>query len=184
MFFAGILQGILSMLWWLVDLLGRHAGWVAPIAWSVPAPWVHACLMIYGFLPFFIFGFLMTAVPNWLKVPVPRSHYLPAMLFMSAGWALFYVGLAVSRNVAAAGIFLILAGWGLGLAGLVRLIVLTKERDVRHPAILFTVLGLGWTGLAYLLTALYADSPLLPLIVWHGGIWLFALPVFISVTNR
>ena len=33
-FFAGIVQGVLAMLWWLVDLLGHHAGWIAPIAWS------------------------------------------------------------------------------------------------------------------------------------------------------
>ena len=52
--------------------------------------------MIYGFLPFFMFGFLMTAVPNWLKVSVPRRYYLAAVLCMSAGWVLFYAGLATS----------------------------------------------------------------------------------------
>ena len=184
MFFAGMVQGIVSVLWWLVDLLGRYAGWYAPIPWTVPAPWVHAALMIYGFLPFFMFGFLMTAVPNWLKVPLPRSYYVPAMLLMSVGWLLFYLGLATRREVAAAGIVLVLAGWGVGLAGLVRLIVLTQERDIRHPTILFTALGLGWTGLVHLLAALYIDWAPLPRLFRHGGIWLFALPVFLSVANR
>ena len=183
-FFAGIVQGVLAMLWWLVDLLGHHAGWIAPIAWAVPAPWVHAGLMIYGFLPFFMFGFLMTAVPNWLKVSVPRRYYLAAVLCMSAGWVLFYAGLATSSSLAAAAIALVLVGWGAGLAGLVRMVVLTPERDIRHPAILFTAVGFGWTGLACLLAALYFDAPLLSAMFRYGGLWFFALPIFLSVTNR
>ena len=170
MFFAGMVQGVIAACWWLVDLLGRYAGGYAPIPWTVPAPWAHAFLMIYGFLPFFMFGFLMTAVPNWLKVAVPRAYYLPAMLSMSAGCLLFYPGLLASREVVTAALLLVLAGWGIGLAGLFRLIVLTPERDVRHASILFTAMACGWIGLACLIAALYVGSPLLPLIVprrWH-----------------
>jgi uncharacterized protein involved in response to NO len=184
MFFAGMTQGMIAVVWWLVDLLGRYAGWYAPIPWTVPAPWVHAFLMIYGFLPYFMFGFLMTAVPNWLKVAVPRTFYLPAMLLMSAGCLVFYAGLLTSREVVAFALILLLAGWGVGLAGLTRMIVLTPERDIRHAAILFTAMGLGWLGLACLLGSLHFDSPLLPEFFRVGGIWFFALPIFVSISNR
>jgi uncharacterized protein involved in response to NO len=184
MFLAGMMQGVAGLAWWLVDLLGRYAGWYAPIAWAVPAPWVHAFLMIYGFLPFFMFGFLMTAVPNWLKVTVPRVLYLPAMLLMSAGCLLFYPALLAGRAAVTVALVLVLAGWAVGLAGLIRLIVLTPERDIRHPAILFTAMGFGWLGLACLIAALYVGSPLLPPLFREGGIWFFALPVFVSISNR
>lgn len=184
MFFAGAAQGVVSMLWWLADLLGRYAGWYVPVPWTMPTPWVHAFLMIYGFLPFFMFGFLMTAVPNWLKVPVPRHYYLTAMLLMSAGCLLFYAGLVTDRAVVAIALMLVLTGWAVGLVGLVRLIVLTPERDVRHPLILFTAMGFGWIGLACLLAALYSESALLPAIFRIGGVWFFALPIFFSISNR
>jgi uncharacterized protein involved in response to NO len=184
MFFAGIVQGIAGLVWWLVDLLGRYAGWYAPIAWTVPAPWVHAFLTIYGFLPFFMFGFLMTAVPNWLKVGVPRAYYLPSMLLMVAGCAVFYPALFASREGVTAALLLVLAGWGVGLAALFRLIALTPEQDVRHAAILFTAMACGWVGLACLVAALYVGSPWLPALFRDGGIWFFALPVFVSISNR
>lgn len=184
MFFAGMVQGVLALGWWLVDLLGRYAGWYAPIAWAVPAPWAHAVLAIYGFLPFFMFGFLMTAVPNWLNVKVPRSFYLPAMLLMLAGWALFYPALLANREVVTGALLLVLAGWGVGLAGLYRLIVLTPERDVRHAAILFTAMTCGWLGLACFVAALHVGSPWLPTLFRDGAIWFFALPIFVSISNR
>jgi uncharacterized protein involved in response to NO len=184
MFFAGMAQGIVALVWWLVDLLGRYAGWYAPISWTVPAPWVHAFLTIYGFLPFFMFGFLMTAVPNWLKVGVPRGYYLPAMLLMSGGCLLFYPALLANREVVASALMLVAAGWAVGLAALLRLIVLTPERDVRHAAILFAAMLCGWVGLACLIAALYVGSPLLPLLFRDGGIWFFALPIFVSISNR
>jgi uncharacterized protein involved in response to NO len=184
MFFAGIVQGIAALVWWLVDLLGRYAGWYAAIPWTVPAPWVHAFLTIYAFLPFFMFGFLMTAVPNWLKVGVPRSYYLPSMLLMLAGCVLFYPSLVARREVVTGALLLVLAGWGVGLAGLLRMIVLTPERDVRHAAILFSAMAFGWVGLACLITALYVASPWLPALFRDGGIWFFALPIFVSVSNR
>ncbi|MFO1206883.1 MAG: NnrS family protein [Burkholderiales bacterium] len=183
MFFPGMVQGVAALAWWLVDLGGRYAGWYAPIAWAMPAPWAHAFLAIYAFLPFFMFGFLMTAVPNWLNVKVPRGFYLPAMLLMAAGCALFYPALLANRELITAALLLVLAGWGVGLAALFRLIALTAE-DVRNAAILCAAMSFGWIGVASLVAALYWSSPWLPLLFSEGGIWFFALPVFISISNR
>lgn len=83
MFLAGALQGILAVGWWLADLLGRYGGLYPPLQWAIPAPWAHAFLMLYGFFPFFVFGFLMTAAPRWVNgEEVARRHYLPAFLLI------------------------------------------------------------------------------------------------------
>jgi uncharacterized protein involved in response to NO len=66
------------MFWWLVDLGGRYAGLYAPIAWTVPPPWAHAFLMNYTVFPFFVFGFLMTAMPNWTGEAMPHRAHLYA----------------------------------------------------------------------------------------------------------
>ena len=58
MFLAGAVQGLAVIAWWLTELIGRYtSAWVPP-PWAIPAIWAHGFLMIYGFFPFFIFGFL------------------------------------------------------------------------------------------------------------------------------
>jgi len=112
MFFCGALQSIVAMAWWMLDLTGRHLHWHEPIAWTLPPSWAHAWLLLYGFFPFFIFGFLMTAGPNWLGAPrMPRATYVPAALLMAGGIVAFYIGLATTRAVLALGTLAHLAGW-------------------------------------------------------------------------
>jgi uncharacterized protein involved in response to NO len=64
MFFGGALQALAAFACWSGDLGARYGGWYGAPAWSLPAPWSHAWLLSYGLFPFFIFGFLLTAVPN------------------------------------------------------------------------------------------------------------------------
>jgi uncharacterized protein involved in response to NO len=45
-------------------------------------------------------------------------------------------------------------------------------------------MGFGWIGLACLLAALYGDSTLAPMLFRIGGVWFFALPIFLSISNR
>lgn len=183
-FFTGIAQGVAAMTWWLADLLGRSSGWYAPIPWALPAPFAHAFLMVYGFFPFFMFGFLMTAVPSWLKVGVPRGWYQLAWLLMTVGLLLLYCGLVLSAAVATAGIATLLTGWAVGIAALVRLVKLTAESDVRQPLVLACVLTLGWIGAACLPVWIESGSALAADIFRRAGIWFFALPIFVSISNR
>ena len=67
MFLAGTLQGVAAMLWWVFDLAGRYGIAGSAQAWSITPAWAHAFLMMYGFFPFFIFGFLFTTYPNWMN---------------------------------------------------------------------------------------------------------------------
>jgi len=67
LFLAGALQGVLTLLWWVFDLTGRYALMGSATVWSIAPAWAHAFLMVYGFFPFSIFGFLFTTYPNCMN---------------------------------------------------------------------------------------------------------------------
>jgi uncharacterized protein involved in response to NO len=185
MFFCGALQALAAMLWWLCDLSGRYAGWHAPIAWSVPPMWAHAWLLLYGFFPFFMFGFLMTAAPNWLGAPVPtRRVFVPAALMMVAGLALFYAGLATRREVVAAGAILHLAGWLWGAAALIRMAAGHWGAQARYALLIFGFFAVGVCGDAVFALALATGDYTYAPYALHGAVWFFLLPVFLGVTTR
>src|SRR3954464_4945471 len=94
MFFFGALQAVTAFGWWSVDIVSRYGLSSSLHAWTVPPMWAHAWLLVYGLFPFFMFGFLVTAGPNWLGAPKPpRSGFIPAGIGMAVGLVLFYVGL-------------------------------------------------------------------------------------------
>ena len=180
-FFGGAVQAIATLAWWLIDLGGRYGGWYAPIAWTISPIDAHAFLMIYGFFPFFIFGFLMTTYPRWMNgEEVERRVYVPAFLLLATGTLLFYAGLMVGSALLKIALGLSLAGWGTGLYALLRVYVRARHPDKRHAAITSAVLVLGW-----LLVAGFAsgEAHLLAL-AKVGGIWLLLLPVFFAVSHR
>lgn len=180
-FFGGVLQSVLAMAWWLIDLGGRHGGWYAPVAWSLSPLDAHAVLMIYGFFPFFIFGFLMTTYPRWMNgEEVQRRHYVPAFALMLAGVLLFYAGLAAGPSLTQTALVLLLTGWALGLHALLRVYLKAKHPDKRHATITTIVLALGWL----LLAGFASGEPGLMALAKTGGVWLLLLPVFFAVSHR
>lgn len=185
MFFAGAAQAVITVIWWLADLLGRYAGWYQPAAWPAPPGWIHAVLMIYGFFPFLMLGFLMTAMPSWLnRDKIAPHHYIPAWAGMAAGMALFYVGLFAGKFLMVAALALHLSAWAVGLFALARLIRFRTGQDIRHALVIVAALMLGWTG-EFAYTKWLAGGPeFLAAYAWHTGIWLFLLPVFFSVSHR
>ena len=184
MFLAGATQAILTVAWWLTDVLARDAGWYAPVAWTVPSSWAHAYLMLYGFFPFFMFGFLMTAIPNWLGVEVRRGDYVVSFVLMVAGLALFYAGLSAGRTIMAMGIVVQLAGWGVGVAALARVIVVSPPQPKADSLILVGALTMGWLGALAFLLWLWSGAVFWAELSRRGGIWFFALPVFLTVSTR
>ncbi len=183
LFLLGVMQIVLTMLWWTIDLAGRYAGWYAPVAWAVPPPWGHAFLMTYALFPLFIFGFAMTAVPNWTGRPVPRASWLGAAALLALGIVLLYAGLALGSGIFGAGIALLLAGWGVAWTALARNIVADRLRD-RYALGLVVLLGIGWLGAAAFGGYLLTGDPLYSEISRRGGIWLFLLPLFLLVGHR
>jgi len=64
-FFAGgLFQALFALGFWGLELSGRQLGWAMP--WPAPATWFHGGMMLYGIFPWFILGFLMTALPKWM----------------------------------------------------------------------------------------------------------------------
>jgi uncharacterized protein involved in response to NO len=185
MFFFGALQAVAAVAWWSVDLGGRYMGWYSAVAWTVPPMWAHAWLLLYGLFPFFMFGFLMTAGPNWLGAPrTPRGAFVPAALMMAGGLTLFYVGIATERSIAAAGVFVHVAGWLWGYAALVQMIAAHWNANARYALVIFAFLGAGLAGSALFAVAVATGSYGYVAYALHGAVWFFLLPIFVGVSTR
>lgn len=185
MFLAGALQGVATLLWWVFDLAGRYGIAGSAPEWSMAPVWAHAFLMIYGFFPFFIFGFLFTTYPNWMNgEKIPPRRALAASLLMAGGAALFYLGLATGRPIAAAGVAALLAGWGVAVHALLRVMFRAPRQDKRHPAVTSVALLFGWLGVAAYLLWLLSGQTMLLDFARTAGIWFFLLPIIITVSHR
>ena len=185
MFLGGALQVIAVMLWWIYELVTRYGIVGQPASWAIAPSAAHAYLMIYGLFPFFMFGFLMTVFPRWMNGrEIPARHFVPAFSLLLLGAADFYAGLLSNNTMLVVATVSTLAGWGIALYALLRVLLDTQHPDKRHPKIIFVALSLGWCSLAaYLIWLLNDDAAYLRFAI-QGGIWLFLLPVFASVAHR
>lgn len=183
MFFAGATQGLLAMLWWAFDLAARHGQlWAAP-DWPLPSPWLHAALMSFGFFPFFIFGFAMTAGPRWqAAAPVPEGAYLAAFALMAAGWLAFHAALWWPALLLP-GLGLAVAGWLAGLPALWR-VMRTPGNEQAHIVAVVGGLTFGALLLAAFLGFAAGGPAWLAHVAVKGGVWFFLLPVFTALCHR
>lgn len=185
MFLGGALQSIAVMLWLLMEMATRYGVVGHPVDWPVAPAAVHGYLMIYGLFPFFIFGFLMTTYPRWMNgKEIPARRYVPAFVLLMLGTAGFYAGLLIGRNVLFVAVLATLAGWGVALHALLRVLLDAQHPDKRHPQIIFIALSMGWCSLAAYLVWLWGDNAAWLSFAIQGGLWLFLLPVFASVGHR
>ncbi|MBL0010164.1 MAG: NnrS family protein [Nitrosomonas sp.] len=185
LFLAGALQGVLTLLWWVFDLTGRYAIAGSATAWSIAPTWAHAFLMIYGFFPFFIFGFLFTTYPNWMNGDKVKPHeYMATSVLMVLGVVLFYVGLLTHKAIIIAGVELMLVGWGVAVYVLFRILLTTPAQDKRHARVISAALLMGWLGVAAYLFWLVTDSSAVLDFARHAGIWFFLLPIVLTVSHR
>ncbi len=185
MFLFGAVQGLVAIAWWLIELLGRYTPAWLPPSWVIPAAWAHGFLMIYGFFPFFIFGFLMTVYPNWMNgTKIPPRRYMPAFLLLAGGVLLFYIGLILGKPLLAAGVALMLGGWGIALYALLDVLITTRHPDKQHPRITTFSLAAGWLGMLAFLIWLVTGNGLFALFALKAGVWFFLLPIFFAVGHR
>ncbi len=182
-FLPGALQLVAGMLLMAWEIGGRSLGlWSVP-AWTVPPAWAHAWLMTFGLFPWFIFGFGLTAIPNWTGVRARRAEWLAGALPMIAGLVLFHVGLLVSREMVVAGGVLHLAGWLAGTIALTRIAFTADGRDIQAISIVFLLYaGAVASGIFLLAIALlHADCIA---VARNAALWIFLLPVFLVVNHR
>ncbi len=185
LFLAGALQGVLTVLWWAFDLTGRYGIAGSMTHWSIAPIWAHAFLMVYGFFPFFIFGFLFTTYPSWMNGDkVKPREYVATCVLMAAGVVLFYVGLLTHKVISIAGVELMLVGWGIAIYVLFRILLTTTAQDKRHARAASIALLMGWLGVAAYLVWLVTENPVVLNFSRHAGIWFFLLPIVLTVSHR
>jgi uncharacterized protein involved in response to NO len=183
LFLAGATQGLLAMAWWAAELAARVAGPYAAPAWPLPPSWLHAVLMSFGFFPFFVFGFIMTAGPRWQgAAPVPRAAYISPFALMGTGWMVFYAALWLPLLLAPA-LALVLAGWCCGLPALWR-VAGAAGGGRSHVVAVAGGLTLGAGLLAAFLGFALGGPGWLAHAAVRGGVWFFLLPVFTALCHR
>ena len=185
LFLVGALQGVVTLLWWTLDLMGRYGMVGNAPAWSMAPIWAHAFLMVYGFFPFFIFGFLFTTFPNWMNgEKIKPHHFLATCLFMAGGVILFYMGLFAGKGLLATGIVLMLTGWGIAIMALLQVLFNTQAQDKRHARVASIAFIFGWLGMAAYLVWLLTDHWVFLDFSRQAGIWFFLLPILLTVSHR
>ncbi len=182
LFLAGAIQSVVGMLWWLLVLLAREQGGLG--VGPLPEGAAHAWLMLQGLFPFFVFGFLFTALPNWVNgTRIPPRTYLACAALLSLGTLLVYAGMILPM-LAVAGLVLHAAGWFLGLGHLGHVLLTSTHKDKRQPWLAWAATLLGGFGDLLQLVGLLDGSA-----VWFTraetlAVWGFLTPLFLAVCHR
>ena len=182
LFLLGALQLLAGILWWSFALEARLNGLPGPDA--IPGAAAHGWLMCYGLFPFYIFGFLFTALPNWVAHGrVPPATFLTSAGLFGLGALLFYPGLAIPGLAGLAALIHAL-GFGLGLHGLWQLLRGSQHPDLRQPWLAWSACLAGLIGelvFAWGALADQAEGLRIGLIV---ATWGFLAPLFLAVCHR
>ncbi len=184
-FFTGAVQLILPVLLWSIELLGRYTELWAPLELIIPATWAHGVVMIYGLFIYFIFGFLMTVFPRWMGGElISRELYIASWVWLTLGLLIFEFSLSGNPRGALSGLVIFLFGWGIGIYALFQSYRHAPAEDKHYEQILLIALCLGWLGLASFGWWLYSDYWAFLELSFNMGVWLFLMPILISVCYR
>ncbi len=186
MFFGGVLELLMALAFWSVELMGRYTPLWPPITFSLPTTQVHAFTLLYGPFQFFIFGFLMTTYPRWMNGRELSPHrYVPIFPLLLGGMLLFWAGAFGAPWVSGMGVLVMLVGWGRGLGILYQVYrEAPSGGDRRHETLLNIALAGGWLGTLAFGLGIVTDSQRLTDLAVQAGIWLYLLPVFVTVCHR
>ena len=183
MFFGGATAVLVSMLWWTCTLGADYLGHALPAA-PVPAGWAHAALTQFGMLSLFIFGFLLTVFPRWMNQPsLERRHYLPVFGALFGGYLLAHLGLLGMRALLIAGLAAMLAGWGVALIWLGRILWRNGARD-RHALSCWIAVLLGGIGLATFFAHVLGAPWQAAIVAIKLGTFGYLLPLYFTICHR
>lgn len=182
MFLSGAVQTLAAFAWW-AWLLAARLGAVPMVELPWPGPWLHGAFAVYGVFPFFVFGFMMTAMPRWQGLgEVGGRAYLLTWGLLTAGWALFHGGLVWPVLLAPA-LCLVLAGWIAGVLVIADVAFATGS-DRRHALLACAALAAGVPGLASLIACASLGWSAGPRIAEAIGVWGCLAPLFMVVCHR
>ncbi len=185
MFFGGVLQIILVLVFWCIELAGRYTSWWVPLETTIPATSAHTFLMLYGLFPFFFFGFLMTTFPRWMGGKlVEKSNYITSFSLMISGMLLFYSGLFTGKAVLIMGVILFITGFVVGVTALLRVYFGVSAKGRTHESFLNVVLIFGCLGAFSFFMWLVSDAGWFLVLSQKIGLWLFVIPVVFTVCHR
>ncbi|MBV8679108.1 MAG: NnrS family protein [Aquitalea sp.] len=175
---------LLSLAGWSLLLWQRQAGHA--LALAVPASQAHGFLMLYGFFPLFMTGFILTAGPRWLGVPSPaRPRHLPIPLLYAGGLLFWLAGLIAGSNMLLhLGWLAMSAGWALLTLLFGQLLRQSQASDRWHARAVLVAFILGLAGLLAAGAWLFSGSSTAWALMRDLALWGFLLPVFITVSHR
>jgi len=182
MFLSGAIQTVAAFGWWAWLLVARTGGSPMPeLPW--PGSWLHGAFAVYGVFPFFVFGFLMTAMPRWQGLgEIGGRSYLMTWALLTAGWVMFHAGLLWPALLAPA-LCVVLAGWIAGVLVLAD-VAFAPGADRRHALHAWAALATGVPGLICLIAYAMFGWLAGPRIAEAIGVWACLAPLFIVVCHR
>lgn len=183
-FFTAACVMAVAALWWWAELMARAGVWPSP-ATALPPTFVHAVVMSLGFLPLFFSGFLFTAGPKWLQMPdVPARAILPAVATTGAGWVLVLCGSHLHHLLSALGGLLATCGWAMLAGRFIGLLRRSRARDKLHASLIAVASALGVLAMLFATAGLALRNYGLIHLAAQLGLWLFIVPVYVSVAHR
>lgn len=182
MFLSGTVMLVVVFFLWAVEIAARAA--ILPsLGWVLPPGWAHVLLTVGGAFPFFVFGFLMTAMPRWQSMgEIASSRWLGGWRLLALGWPAAIAGLWFGPLLAV-GLAIVLYGW-MRLAAVLWTVAFRSQPDPLHArAAWWGVAGGGLSIFAWLVFALGGGAGWARVGI-EAGVWWFLLPVFFSVCHR
>lgn len=181
-FSLGALLLLGSLLLWGLELLSRHTA--QPLVTVIPAVFWHGYVMVYGFFPLFMLGFIYTAGPRWLSVNSPRLlHYALVLLSYAIG-SIFCLAGRWSVLLMWAGIGLHVLAWSCAALIWWQAIYNSNVLDKAHARCIGVAFSLGALGMLAALYWLLGQQNNAWVWAIEIGVWGLLLPVFLTVSHR
>ncbi len=185
MFFAGSIQLILPVIFWLHELIALYTGFWQPYEFITAASWLHGFIMLYAVFIFFIFGFLMTTFPRWMNGPlIKKQDYIATFTWCVIGISIFEFGILHQTSTAVYGLAIFLFGWALGIYYLYRVLRLANSQNKKIESLLLALLSAGWLGAASFLAWLLTDNWTFLQLSLNAGLWIYLVPILFTVSLR
>ena len=167
---------------WSWELIARYLGGLPRIDWSLPPSWIHALFLVYGFFGCFVLGFIFTAGPRWQRQSeIAPKAYQPVIFLLTIGWLFADFGL-IQAWLLPLGLIIVAIAWILA-SRIVWRLFLESGSDRMHIGVMAVAITVGCLGLLGFSSVTLGQLDLGRITV-QLSIWIFLLPVFITVLHR